>query len=94
MLKSFYNKDGSLTEYALSCGHVQEARQNKDAYVYLEKQHGVYHVKALIHGVQWGEDWNETKARQWFTFSKLAQAKACFKKLVAEQKEIIKTLAM
>jgi len=38
----FYNKNGTLTRYAFSCGYVEE-HGNKN----LSMEHGVFHVKGF-----------------------------------------------
>lgn len=41
----FYNKDGSLTKYALACGYVQK-KGNRQLY----QEHTCYHVVVEIEG--------------------------------------------
>jgi len=55
----FYNKDGSLTRYALSCGYVQQ-KGNAELY----REHSCYHVVARIDGKIVREDtWSLKEAR-------------------------------
>ena len=57
----FYNKDGTLTRYAFSCGYV-EVHGDKN----LSMEHGVFHVKGV----------NAKHQRCWESFDKVKHARA------------------
>lgn len=46
MTPKFYNKNGTLTDYALSCGYVETRPISFNGEKRLSKSHGVYHVIA------------------------------------------------
>jgi len=41
----FYNKDGSLTKYAFSCGYI-ETKSNSDRWKTIDFEHNTFHVKS------------------------------------------------
>lgn len=58
----FYNKDGSLTRYALACGYVQRKGNTQ-----LYREHECYHVVAEV-GTKFlrQSTWSLTEARKFF----------------------------
>ena len=57
----FYNKDGTLTRYALSCGYVE-----RNDFRNLSMEHGVFHVKGV----------DNNGKRVWKSFDKVKHARA------------------
>ena len=66
----FYNRDGSLTAYALACGYVELFTNNHGAWIRLEKDSPVYAVKGTI---------GNGFANLWETFDTLAEARKFYR---------------
>jgi hypothetical protein len=70
----FYNSDGSLTQYAFSCGYIErkEGQIQGQSYSYsLGKEHTVYHVKGF-----------GTRGKHvWESFDTLTAARRLFRSL-------------
>ena len=66
----FYNRDSSLTDYALSCGYIEQTYLTKGNYkdrVTLEKEHNCYNVRYFKNGLcDWAVYENLTDARKAF----------------------------
>ena len=61
MKNTFYNKDGTLTKYALACGYVEKYEGLK-GYVKLWQEYHVFHVLLhLSHSI-------EETSPKWLTF--------------------------
>ena len=67
----FYNKNGTLTDYALSCGYI-EVFSIASTKVTLWKEYGAYHVRKHDHGT--GE------RVSWEVFDRLSEARRFFKR--------------
>lgn len=74
----FFNSNGSLTDYALSCGYREHAQamganiRKPYIQVVLWKEHECYHVRAHEH--------NGGRGRlSWDTFDKLGDARRAFR---------------
>lgn len=62
------NKDGSLSQYALRCGKVQQSWLGNTK-VELYQEHGCYHIRAYNHTLNdcrlvWESTWSLTYARK------------------------------
>lgn len=80
----FHNNDGSLTQYAFTCGYIQRTqfcqagKPNKwgvwypEIHLYLD---GTYHVKAV---------YSNGYVSAWEVFETLAEARKAYKKLYAD----------
>ena len=70
-MPKFYNKDSSLTDYALSCGYIESTYLDKSfkVRVTLEKEHACYHVKYTKNGLT-----------DWAVYENLAYARKVFRK--------------
>lgn len=66
----FYNKDGSLTQYAFGCGYLEVEKMGTHSRITLGKEHGVYHIKGFVSDV-----------RVWEVFDHLTPARVLFRKL-------------
>lgn len=63
----FYNKDKSLTDYALSCGYVERFDHDDDNRGMLFKEHGVYSVRGFHQGEHFHKVFHKlTEARKFF----------------------------
>lgn len=69
----FYNKDGTLTRYAFSCGYVEtHTPKGEDrTTLTLEMEHGVFHVKGFK-GTQ----------RVWESFDRVSEARKALRSKV------------
>lgn len=69
----FYNKDGSLNRYALSCGYVE-----KKGSAQLYREHACYHVLVMVDGKAVREDtWSLKEVRKHLTrLSKMKDTKS------------------
>lgn len=69
-MPKFYNKDSSLTDYALSCGYIEQtflSNDNSRDRVTLEKEHNCYYVRYFKNGMcDWAVYENITDARKAF----------------------------
>lgn len=66
----FYNKDGQLNDYALSCGYIQVTEFCEDRHMHLLKD-GCYHVRIYNH--------KEHSRELWCSFDSLTEARKVFK---------------
>ena len=64
-MKPFYNKDGSLTHYALSCGYIESATVGEN-HLTMWLEHNCYHVR--LHN-------NKTGRVFWDVFDNLTPAR-------------------
>ena len=65
----FNNKDGSLTDYSLSCGYIHRLKVN-NSWLELYKEHNMYHVKAF--------DFTRHEQIMWDSFESLTRARKQF----------------
>lgn len=85
MKTKFYNKNGELSFYGLSCGYV-ESKRTKKKEVQLFREHDVFHVKTYDVYDTPGRvgclgiiDDEELIMNKWKTFDKLTDARKMFK---------------
>lgn len=81
----FYNKNGDLSLYALSCGYV-EAKRTEKKVIKLFEEHGVFHVKTydILNtpgrvGCLGIVDNESLTINKWETFENLTDARKMFK---------------
>ena len=72
-MPKFFNKNGKLTDYALSCGYYQTKTNPANVETTLWKEHSVYHVRS--------HDFNGGKRLTWESFRTLTQARKRFNQL-------------
>ena len=70
MKNKFYNKDGTLTAYALACGYIETSEKN-DIKITLWKE-GCFHVRK--------HDFNKGIRIFWKSFDNLTSARKFFNK--------------
>jgi hypothetical protein len=80
METSFYNKDGALTEYGLSCGYVEKVEINGQ-YAELYKEHNAYHVRYGTIG---------TRFTEWLTYDNLTPARKSYNNKLSQLKKAAK----
>lgn len=85
MKTKFYNKNGDLSLYGLSCGYTENKRTEKKV-IKLFEEHGVFHVKTYDVNNTPGRvgclgiaDDEELIINKWETFDKLTDARKMFK---------------
>ena len=83
----FYNKSGTFTAYALSCGYVERNsyKQDSDNSVTLWRVHGAYHVRYSLNDSVGYTEWN--------TFDTLTQARKEYRRatsLIRSNKGVMK----
>jgi hypothetical protein len=71
MDKKFFNKDGSLTIYALSCGYI-EKQKDSIRYKTLFIEHSHIHVQSGLHG-------REREVWEVFEINELTKARKLYK---------------
>lgn len=91
-MSKFHNKDGTLTDYALSCGYVHRLRvKNNTEWLELKKEHSIY----IVDRYNFETDRKNFEYKHPQGFESLASAKKfyfqqCKKHYRLTKKEVIK----
>jgi len=73
MRTQFYNRDGSLSRYALACGYVERS-ERENVIVTMYQEHSVYHVRAFDHA--------DRGRLAWKVFSTVTAARTYYRRAV------------